>query len=134
MREGKLSKEPLISIVDDDQSVLQSLGSLMRSLGYTVAVFPSAIEFLESPKLDQTACLISDIHMPVMTGVELYRRLTEQGRSIPMILITAYPDDNVRARVLSAGVVGYLGKPFRDDDILQYVESALQRGKSEGNS
>ena len=72
--------------------------------------------------------------MPAMTGVELYGRLTEQGRSIPMILITAYPDDNVRARVLSAGVVGYLGKPFRDDDILQYVESALQRGKSEGNS
>ena len=129
-----MPKQSLISIVDDDQSVLQSLASLMRSLGYTVAVFASAIDFLESPQLDETACLISDVHMPAMTGVELHGRLTEQGRSIPTILITAYPDDIVRARVLNGGVVGYLGKPFRDNDLMQCVELALERDRSEGNS
>lgn len=125
----------MISIIDDDQFVRQSLGSLLRSLGYTVAVFASAIDFLESPQLDETACVISDVQMPAMTGVELYRRLTKEGRSIPMILITAYPDEIVRARVLNSGVVGYLGKPFRDDDLMRCVELALWRGKpSEGNS
>ena len=101
----------------------------MRSLGYTVAVFPSAMGFLESPQLDATACLIADVHMPKMTGVELYRRLTEEGRPIPTILITGYPDDVVRARALNDGVVCYLEKPFRSENLVRCVHSALERGK-----
>ena len=101
----------------------------MLSSGYTAAVFPSARDFLESPQLDETACLIADVHMPAMTGVELYRRLTEEGRAIPTILITAYPDDVVRARVLNDGVVCYLQKPFRGEDLIRCVHLALERGK-----
>jgi CheY-like chemotaxis protein len=117
MLEAKLPKEPLISIVEDDRFVRESIRRLMRSLGYTVAVFPSATDFLESPHLGETACLIADVHMPAMTGAQLYGRLTEQGHAIPTILITAYPDDVVRARVLNDGVVCYLRKPFGDDDL-----------------
>ena len=97
----------------------------MLSLGYTAAVFPSASDFLESPQLDETACLIVDVHMPAMTGVELYRRLTEEGRAIPTILITGYPDDVVRARALNDGVVCYLRKPFRGEDLIRCVHLAL---------
>lgn len=126
---GALSEVSLISIVDDDQFVRESIGRLMRSFGYTVEVFASAADFLASPRLDETACLIADIHMPAMTGVELHRRLIENGRAIPTILITAYPDDAVRARALNDGIVGYLRKPFDDDDLLRCVRTVLDGAK-----
>lgn len=129
MLEAKLREATLISIVDDDQFVRQSLGRLLKSLGYSIATFASAIDFLQSPHLGETACLVADIHMPTMTGVELYRRLTEEGRAIPTILITAYPDDVVRAHVLKDGVVCYLRKPFRGDVLQDCVHAALERGK-----
>ena len=135
MLETTLPKAPLISIVDDDQFVRDSIGMLMKSLGHAVAVFPSAIEFLQSPRLGETACLIADVQMPAMTGVELYRRLTEEGRAIPTILITAYPDDVVRARVLSEGAISYVQKPFRSDELVRGVHTALERGnRPEDNS
>ena len=93
--EAVLSKQSLISIVDDDQSFRDSMRRLLKSLGYAVAVFPSAAEFLASPKLAATACLVADIHMPAITGVELYKHLIETGHAIPTILVTAYPDDSV---------------------------------------
>jgi FixJ family two-component response regulator len=124
-----LPEGPLISIVDDDRFVRESIRRLMKSLGYAVAAFPSAMDFLESPHLRETACLIADVQMPAITGVELCTRLTQELLAIPTILITACPDDKVRACVLSHGLVGYLQKPFREDDLLRYVHSALERAR-----
>jgi len=121
--------EPLISIVEDDRAVRESIRRLLRSMGYTVETFPSAADFLAYPGLDETACLIADINMPAMTGVELYRHLIETGRAIPTILITAYPDDAVRARALNDGVVGYLTKPFDENDLMLCVRTAFRRVK-----
>lgn len=125
-----LLKELLISIVDDDQAVRESIRQLMRSLGFTAETFRSAAAFLASSRLDQTACLIADINMPEMTGVELYGRLIDAGRAIPTILITAYPDDTVRGRALNDGVVCYLRKPVEEADLLLCVREALARGRS----
>ena len=127
-------ESPLISIVEDDQYVRSSIKRLMRSFGYTVEAFPSAADFLASPRLDETACLIADINMPGMTGVELYRRLVKAGHPIPTILITAYPDDAIRARALKDGVLCYLHKPCDDDELLRCVRRALDRvGPKEGS-
>ena len=101
--EGRLSKAPLIAIVEDDEFVRGSMRRLMRSLGYPVEAFPSAAGFLAFRRLDETACLIADIQMPGMTGVELYARLIEAGHKIPTILVTAYPDEARRARALKTG-------------------------------
>lgn len=115
----------LISIVDDDESFREAMTSLMRSLGFEVEAFSSAEDFLASPRLGKTSCLIADVHMPGMTGIDLQRHLVASGRTIPVILITAYPDDNVRARALAAGVICYLSKTFDDDALLSFVRSAL---------
>src|SRR5690348_13334637 len=106
-----MPKTSLVSIVEDDPFFRDSMRRLMRSLGYTVEVFPSATDFLASPRLAETACLIADVHMPAMTGIELYRHLIDAGRMIPTILVTAYPNDVDRARALNDGVVCYLRKP-----------------------
>ena len=104
----------------------------MKSLGYAVETFPSATDFLSSPRLCETGCLIADVHMPNMTGVELYNRLMGSGHAIPTILITAFSDDAVRARALKDGVICYLSKPFDEADLLGCVNSALERSKSKG--
>jgi FixJ family two-component response regulator len=98
-------------------------------LGCTVEAFPSAADFLESPHLDETACLIADVHMPVMTGIELYRRLIEAGRAIPTILVTAYPNDIDRARSLNDGVVCYLRKPLDEEHLTRCLLAALRSGE-----
>ena len=115
----------LISIVDDDESFREAMPSLMKSVGFPVEAFSSAEEFLASTRLEDTSCLIADVHMPGMTGIELHQRLVNSGHTIPMILITAYPDDNVRARASAAGVICYLSKTFDDDELLGYVRAAL---------
>src|ERR1700691_2421253 len=117
----------LISIVDDDESFREAMTSLMKSVGFPVEAFSSAEEFLASTRLEDTSCLIADVHMPGMTGIELHQRLVNSGHTIPMILITAYPDDNVRARASAAGVICYLSKTFDDDELLGYVRAALVR-------
>ena len=119
--------KPLISIIDDDESMREAIKGLMRSLGYRVEAVASAQEFLRSRFVSRTSCVIADMQMPGMTGLELYQRLSTSGKLIPTILITAYPDDGVRERALSAGVVGYLSKPFEEDDLLACVRSALTR-------
>ena len=121
-----LPNEPIISIVDDDPHFRDSVKRLMKSVGYVASAFASAIEFLKSPHLDQTRCLITDINMPGMSGVELYRRLIETGRAIPTILVTAYPDDSVRDRALREGVFCYLRKPFRESVLIGCVRSAME--------
>ena len=128
MRERRLRKEPVISIIDDDQFVRDSLKRLMKSFGYMVAAYPSAGDFLKSPQVQETSCLIADVNMPGMTGVELYEYLIKVGRAIPTILITAYPDDRVRTRAIDKGVLAYLVKPFSETDLTRYVRFALESG------
>jgi FixJ family two-component response regulator len=128
--EAVLSEQSLISIVDDDQSFRDSMRRLLKSLGYAVAVFPSAAEFLASPKLAATACLVADVHMPAITGVELYRHLIETGHAIPTILVTAYPDDSVQERMLTMGVECYLRKPLEEAHLIGCLRSAFARGKA----
>ena len=125
-----MSEQSLISIVDDDQSFRDSMRRLLKSLGYTVAVFPSAAEFLASPKLAATACLVADVHMPAITGVELYGQLIEAGYAIPTILVTAYPDDGVQERMLTLGVECYLRKPFEEAHLISCLRSVFARGKA----
>ena len=117
--------KPQISVVDDDESMRQAIRGLMRSLGYKAQAFRSAEEFLTSRQVPHTSCLIADVQMPGMTGLELHRHLVALGKTIPTILITAYPDDSVRERALGDGVVGYLSKPFDENDLLACIRSSL---------
>ena len=121
-------KKVLVSIVEDDRSFRESMCRLMRSLGYTVEMFSSATEFLASPRLGETACLIADIHMPVMTGLELYQGLIDTGHAIPTILVTAFPNEVDGARALNDGVVCYLRKPVDDEHLTRCVRAALASG------
>ena len=102
----------------------------MRSLGYSVGVFSSAADFLGSSRLRETSCLITDVHMPAMTGIELYRRLLDAGHAIPTILVTAFPNDVDRARALNDGVVAYLRKPVDEQYLRQCLHAALRSGDS----
>jgi len=124
-----MTKALLVSVVEDDQFFRESMGRLLRSLGYVVEAFPSAADFLASARLGETACLIADIHMPAMTGLELHRRLIDIGRAIPTILVTAYPDNDVRARALNDGVVCYLRKPVDEERLLRCLRAALHSGE-----
>jgi FixJ family two-component response regulator len=119
----------LISVVDDDRSFRESMDRLLRSLGYSVETFASGADFLSSAKIIDTGCLIVDVDMPAMTGLELYRRLVEAGRKIPTILVTGYPNDGDRDRALKDGVVAYLRKPFSEQQLTQCVRAAVESGK-----
>jgi FixJ family two-component response regulator len=124
-----MSKASLISVVDDDQFFRESMRRLLRSLGYAVEAYASAAALLVSPRLVETACLITDVHMPAMTGVELYRHIIDTGHSIPMILVTAYPDDVVRTRALKDGVICYLRKPVDQKHLQRCIRAALESGE-----
>ncbi|MDM0069932.1 response regulator [Variovorax sp. J31P207] len=115
----------MISIVDDDQAFRDSLRRLLKSHGYTVSAFPSAADFLASTQLAATACLVADIHMPSMTGAELYQHLIATGHTIPTILITAHPEDRVRQRMLSLGVDCYLHKPLDEAILIDCLNRAF---------
>jgi CheY-like chemotaxis protein len=132
--EAGLSTKSLISIIDDDESYREATKALMKSLGFRVEAFPSALDFLASPHRHRTSCVIADINMPRMTGVELHRHLVESGSAIPVILITAYPDDSGRARAMTDGIIGYLSKPCDEDALLGCIRSALKRTKPDGDS
>lgn len=125
-----MPQSSLISIVDDDQSFRDSLRRLLKSHGYTVAVFPSAAEFLASAQLPATACLVADIHMPAMTGAELYGHLVATGHAIPTILITARPEEGVRQRMLNLGVHCYLHKPLDEAVLIDCLCRAFARGQT----
>jgi FixJ family two-component response regulator len=119
-----------ISIVDDDESIREAVMDLMRALGFTTEAFARGEDFLKSDRLRGTACLIADVQLPGMGGLELHSRLIASGNPVPTVLITAYPDDEVRARALKAGVVGYLAKPFSDAALLGCINSALEHRKA----
>jgi FixJ family two-component response regulator len=127
---GSMMKKLLVSVVEDDGFFRESMGMLMRSLGYAVEGFPSAADFLASPRLAETACLIADVHMPAMTGIELYRHLVDAGHAIPTILVTAYPNDVDQARALDDGVVCYLRKPVDEQRLKQCLRAVLTSGES----
>lgn len=124
--------KPLIAIVDDDVSMREAIEGLMRSLGFDAETFSSADDFLRFSDLDRTACLVTDIHMPGMSGLDLHRRLVASGKNIPTVLITAYPNENARLRGLDPGIIGYLPKPFGEQDLLDCIRSALPPGSHPG--
>ena len=128
-RQGKaaLSTLPLVAIIDDDASVRATTDSLVRSLGYIVNTFASAEEFLRSNRLDDLSCVIADVQMPGMSGVELQAHLLAQGSHVPFIFFTAFPDERVRAQALRAGAICYLTKPFDADSLIQGLQAALKK-------
>ena len=120
-----MPRVPLIVIVDDDDSLRDSLDNLIRSVGFRVEGFASAEAFLQSQRAPETACLILDVRMPGMSGLELQRQLGAANEHIPIIFVTAYADDDVRACALAAGAVAFLSKPCREEDLLTAIEVAL---------
>jgi FixJ family two-component response regulator len=120
-----VSKVPMISIVDDDKSVRETTSSLVRSLGLNSSAFASAEEFLLSDQLGNTACLITDVQMQGMSGVELQSQLLAQGRHMPIIFMTAFPEERVRKNVLNAGAIGFLSKPFDEECLIDCLDRAL---------
>jgi FixJ family two-component response regulator len=122
-----LSKPRLIAIIDDDASVRATTDSLVRSLGYVVYTFASSEEFLQSNRFDDLSCVIADVQMPGMSGVELQASLLTQGYRVPFIFFTAFPDEQIRAQALRAGAICYLTKPFDGDSLVQGLEVALKK-------
>jgi FixJ family two-component response regulator len=126
-RTGRLPQIPVISIIDDDASVRAATNRLVRSLGYAVLSFASADEFLRSPQARDSSCVIADVQMPGMSGVELQSLMRSQGSRVPMIFITAFPDESIRARALNGGAVCFLTKPFDGPTLIKYLDAALER-------
>lgn len=120
------NEHPLLCVVDDDESVRESLPDLIKEFGFAARSFSSAEEFLSSGVVDETSCLILDIAMPGMGGLELREELKRRGREIPIIFITGQRDETIRARVLRQRVAGFLLKPFNDTDLLAAIKTALQ--------
>jgi FixJ family two-component response regulator len=118
----------LISVVDDDESIRRTTTLLIESYGFRAAAFESAESFLKSSQLRDTSCLILDVQMPGMNGLQLQSELAAAGYSIPIIFVTAYDDKESRGRAMQAGAVAFLGKPFSDEQLLQTVRSALGHG------
>ena len=120
------AKRALVSVVDDDESVRESLPDLLKEFGFEVQAFSSGQEFLASDWMNRTSCLILDIAMPGMTGLDLQRELQHRGKKIPIVFITAQADGALRARAFEGGAVGFLLKPFSDTALLASVETALR--------
>ena len=119
-----------ISIVDDDASLRRAVRRLVKSHGFAVETFASAEDFLASSRLRVTACLVLDVHMPGLSGLQLQSRLLEGGHHIPIIFITAHADDRMRAEALTAGAVCYLFKPFQETELLNCISFALRGSNS----
>jgi FixJ family two-component response regulator len=126
-----LSKIPIISVIDDDESVRTAMNSFLSSIGMIVHLFESAEDFLQSPYVSDTACLITDVQMAGMSGIELYRFMIDQDLGMPTIFITASPEESIRPRLLESGVVCLLCKPFDEQALLQCIDTALKRDSDE---
>jgi FixJ family two-component response regulator len=120
-----VSKGPLVAIVDDDKSIRDTTKDLLESAGFSAAVFAHPASLLKSRRLRQVSCLIADMRMPKMTGLELHQHLVASNRAIPTILMTAYPDERTQAQAIKAKVVCYLIKPFAADDLLACVRRVV---------
>ena len=124
-----MSSAAVISIVDDDNSVRVAMSSLIRSLGYLAYEFASAEAFLASPRLQETSCLIVDVQMPGMSGLDLQDALLVRQPRLPVIVITAFPADRVRKRAEAAGAAGFFSKPVDSQSMIDCLDAALMRGK-----
>jgi len=122
----------MISIVDDELAVREASACLVRSLGYDAMMFSSAEEFLRSGRVETTECLISDINMPGLSGADLQDRLIAGGYRIPMIFVTAHQDEKLRRRVLQAGAIGFLSKPFDETRLIECLDTAFNPDKTAG--
>ena len=120
-----MSSRPLIAIVDDDQSIREATSNLLQSAGFLTATFADAESFLTSASEPRAACLVADMRMPGMSGLQLHQHLIASGAPIPTVLITAYPSDATRLRAREAGIVCCLAKPFSPDELLECVRGAL---------
>jgi FixJ family two-component response regulator len=129
-KEADLTKAPIISIIDDDPFVRTATDGFVRSLGYRAATFASAEDYLQSDRINDTACVITDVQMPGLNGVELQSLLIARGNCTPMIFITAFPEETVRRRALEAGAIGFLSKPFDDEQLIEHLHTALRSPKS----
>jgi FixJ family two-component response regulator len=120
-----LATPSIISVVGDDASIRASMNNLLSSLGYIVQTFESAEQYLRSPQLSDTSCVITDVQMPGMDGVELLATMRMQGYATPFIVITAFPDESVRARAMKAGAIGFFAKPFAMPNLIACLDAAL---------
>ena len=120
-----MSKIKIVSIVDDDASARAGMEAFVNSIGFTACVFDSAEEFLRSLQIEETSCVITDVQMPGMSGLDLQNQLAIQGRRIPIILITAFPEQSARERALAAGAFAYLDKPFDGEAMASLLRKAL---------
>jgi len=128
-----MSEVPLISIVDDDALARDGIGALVESLGYNVLTFTSAEHFLQSDVITKTACLITDLQMPGLNGLELQEALRSQGHRTPIILITAYLNENNRNRALDGRAVGFLSKPFDEASLIECLTAAIKSRAVDGD-
>jgi FixJ family two-component response regulator len=126
-KKADLSQAPMISIIDDDPSVREATDGLVRSLGYRAATFASADDYLQSDRVSDTSCVIADIQMPGLSGVELQSLLVARGNRTPMIFVTAFPEERIRKKVLEAGAIGFLSKPFDEERLIEHLQTALRR-------
>jgi FixJ family two-component response regulator len=122
---------PVVTIIDDDEAVRIAMQSLLKSLGYVVYMFASAEDYLCSPRVNDTSCLIADVQMPGMKGIDLQHHLIGKGRRTPMIFITAVAEETIRMRALEAGAVGFLSEPFDEQTLIKGLDRAL-KGKHDG--
>jgi FixJ family two-component response regulator len=129
IEDRQLPDVPIISIIDDDDSMRCAMKSLVTSLGLRVHTFRSAEEFLHSPRVDDTSCLITDLQMPGLSGVELQSLLLAQARHMPIILVTAFPEERMRNRAMQAGALGFLSKPFESQTLIKLIEKAIATGR-----
>jgi FixJ family two-component response regulator len=121
-----------VSIIDDDYIVRQAIGDLVQSLGYEAATFDSAEHFLESERLAETSCLITDLQMPGLNGLDLQSELLAHGHSMPVIFVTAFPEEKFRQRAMSAGAIGFLSKPFDESALIECLETAISIAPDQG--
>jgi FixJ family two-component response regulator len=118
MGKSRMPEKPLVAVVDDDESMRETTKDLLDAAGFRAATFSSAEAFLKSPTRREASCLIADMRMPGMTGLALHERLVASGKPVPTILVTAYPEEPLRARALASGVLAYLAKPFTAEELL----------------
>jgi len=124
-----MAERPLVVIVDDDQSLRNATRDLLKAAGFSTATFEDAESFLGSASRAAAACLVADMRMPGMTGLELYQALVASGDRIPTVIITAHPEELTRSRARDAGITCYLSKPFAPDDLLECVGEALAKSQ-----
>ena len=124
-----MAERPLVVIVDDDQSLRNATRDLLKAAGFSTATFEDAESFLGSASRASAACLVADMRMPGMTGLELYQALVASGERIPTVIITAHPDELTQSRARDAGITCYLSKPFAPDDLLECVGEALAKSQ-----